>query len=91
MKQLILFLALLCSALSGTYAQSLKDAAESAAKQLARTAIARYEEKQIVIEVVNYYSKEKDSDAKTIETELYLAFSQAFSGFKLLIQQQFRV
>ena len=43
-----------------------------------------------MIEVVNYYSKQKDADAQTIETELYPAFSKTFAGFKLLLQGESR-
>ena len=65
-------------------AQTLKEAAEKIAQYFVGTSVARHSTKQLVIDVVNYHSKVKDSDAQLIESELYLAFYPLISRIQIV-------
>jgi hypothetical protein len=71
---------------SPSYAVTLKDALDQAAKYFVKQAV-RIEpgEELHVLEVVNFASREHDLEGKKIETEMYFALERQLPDFKLFL------
>ncbi|MBT4289882.1 MAG: hypothetical protein HOD92_21360, partial [Deltaproteobacteria bacterium] len=68
-----------------SFALNLDEAADQVAEYFQKSAIKLPDKKSIYIQVLNQFSLKKDSSAKKIETEIYLAMQRRFTGYRLFL------
>lgn len=84
-----LFLTILLLSLSGSlYSQTMDEAVGDAVSQLKHRGLEEKSRSEIVIEMLNYHSKNFDRQARIIQSVLYTSLQDQFPNVKILLAEE---